>query len=1533
MSDSTKGLLSPLVFTSYSHDSPTHLERVLSLSNRLRDEGIDAVLDRYEESPIEGWPRWMVNQIERADFVLIICTAQYELRFKGHDEQGIGLGGKWEGAIITQELYEKEMQNTKFIPVILSSDGRNYIPKLLRGATHYNLSDEDGYQALYRRLTGQSATPKPQLGPIRPMPAREIKQDFRAPEELEAEFRAASGELLKWGKELPGGEWLDRPELQALTTRIAEVEPTTTILLGPPGSGKSVLLSQLAQRLPSSIDPAPAILAIKADSIPTNVENDEELRQFLGLSINVVSAVEQVARSRRVVLIIDQLDALAYHLDIRTRRLNLLLNIIRVLAGQPNVHIVASSRTFEFQHDVRLHSIVASNIFLQLPGWSEVSALLLSVGTDASAWPEDTRELLRSPQALRTFLELLEGGGAPQEFSTYSAMLERLWRERVLSGPTARKKARLASELASTMAEEETLWLAAARFDDQHTTLEDLERAGIVVRDRKGTAVGFSHQMVFEHALARNFARLRGGLSKYVLERQSSLFVRPKLRAALAYLRVVEPHAYERELAQIWQVPNLRHHLRQLLLEFLGRQDEPSDGEELLVVPVLLDSSSPLRGFALAATSGSRGWFGRLHRKVIGQIMREETPPVPIIAVLTSAWSFAPDGVFGLIKENWSNRPEQDSLTWAVLDGCRRWDVNVLNLATMILQRTAIDSFRVEYLAENILTENPFAAFSLIRASLDYALAQVERKQKKRRRPPYPENGTQEEQIAWHFKHNGERPIGRFFEHQNRHYNLPKMARSHPIGFMNALWPWYLRLFRASARDESPSGNCYIGDSLISLTGASREHRPPLADCILEGVRALAKTSPEHFLKWVAENKLVELLSVQRLIALGFLSNIGRYVSEAADFLLADARRLMLGDYQDQFSSTKALISSLVPLVPEAKRRALEDAVLALESSPHVYAKSATERRARLKSIRSSRLRLLRAFPPDALSDATKRLVTEEERALQTPPDWDSYSTGMHVVGSPMSASAMEKAKDADILRILEEGPDESDWDHPRNFMRGGNIQLSREFAQFASLSPDRAARIIRALRPDGHERAAGYAIAAIAGSNMNSQTPGGTEAKPELAFDLLLELARKGFDNIEFRESIARAISVLAGRTLPIPEDVVTILEEWLALPRPQESSNKSRGSRIARRSERRSKDAPETNEFSRSILWDQRTAALPAGNYPVLEALTVTLLTRRPPEIERWLTILNAHLERQEDPEVWQALLRHLEHLVAAPRADATKFIVRLFHKFRKLLGTEDATLLIAQTQSWVGDSRLRSWIKRLSSLSTPIANQAYGELVGLVHILRPAEPWFAETAKTVASSTNLKTVGSRVGLAFAAANLWENPDNAVDAVELLVQLIPNADAKVARAILDSFRTAEELRPDRSTERLLQCLVAHPKIFGLAGSSFVAERLETLLPHEAELVGRLALTITEQWKESLGDIRTSIAADAPELVNLALTLHRLDGSAKELGTTLFERLIQLQAYGAREALQEIDRPLDPPSRNVGPRPRLARRNARHPK
>lgn len=164
------------VFISYSHDSPEHAGIVLSLSNRLRSEGIDCVLDQYESSPPEGWPRWMDREIGKAQFVLMICTERYYSRVMGQERPGVGLGIAWEGSLIYNHIYINGSLNTKFIPVIFDRSHIRYIPTPLLGATRYCLDAE--YENLYGRLIEKPPAEKPQLGQRRPLPEREVKTNI-----------------------------------------------------------------------------------------------------------------------------------------------------------------------------------------------------------------------------------------------------------------------------------------------------------------------------------------------------------------------------------------------------------------------------------------------------------------------------------------------------------------------------------------------------------------------------------------------------------------------------------------------------------------------------------------------------------------------------------------------------------------------------------------------------------------------------------------------------------------------------------------------------------------------------------------------------------------------------------------------------------------------------------------------------------------------------------------------------------------------------------------------------------------------------------------------------------------------------------------------------------------------------------------------------------------------------------------------------------------------------------------------------------
>lgn len=165
------------VFISYSHDSPDHAKAVLALSNRLRSEGIDCVLDQYNESPPEGWPRWMDREIRRAEFVLMICTMNYYNRVMDLELEGVGLGIKWEGNLIYQHLYNSGSVNTKFVPAIFKAADLQFVPTPLQGTTIYNLESINDYDKLYYRLIGKPFVEKPPLGKRRPLPEKEVKTD------------------------------------------------------------------------------------------------------------------------------------------------------------------------------------------------------------------------------------------------------------------------------------------------------------------------------------------------------------------------------------------------------------------------------------------------------------------------------------------------------------------------------------------------------------------------------------------------------------------------------------------------------------------------------------------------------------------------------------------------------------------------------------------------------------------------------------------------------------------------------------------------------------------------------------------------------------------------------------------------------------------------------------------------------------------------------------------------------------------------------------------------------------------------------------------------------------------------------------------------------------------------------------------------------------------------------------------------------------------------------------------------------------
>jgi hypothetical protein len=76
----------------------------------------------------------------------------------------------WEGALITQALYDARSASNKFIPVLFDSDSERYIPEPLRSKTCYTLITEADYQSLYDALLNQSGVEPGAIGVLKRKP-------------------------------------------------------------------------------------------------------------------------------------------------------------------------------------------------------------------------------------------------------------------------------------------------------------------------------------------------------------------------------------------------------------------------------------------------------------------------------------------------------------------------------------------------------------------------------------------------------------------------------------------------------------------------------------------------------------------------------------------------------------------------------------------------------------------------------------------------------------------------------------------------------------------------------------------------------------------------------------------------------------------------------------------------------------------------------------------------------------------------------------------------------------------------------------------------------------------------------------------------------------------------------------------------------------------------------------------------------------------------------------------------------------------
>jgi hypothetical protein len=155
----------PTVFVSYSWDSQEHETWILELATKLRENGVNAILDKWDLGSLgKPLPNFMENAIANSQRVICVMTPNYK---KKTDNLSGGVG--YEYSIMTAEIFTEDINTTKFIPLFRSGTDADAIPTILKGRKYVDMRDDTLFDdkflhELLRDIHNEPKFKKPGMG-------------------------------------------------------------------------------------------------------------------------------------------------------------------------------------------------------------------------------------------------------------------------------------------------------------------------------------------------------------------------------------------------------------------------------------------------------------------------------------------------------------------------------------------------------------------------------------------------------------------------------------------------------------------------------------------------------------------------------------------------------------------------------------------------------------------------------------------------------------------------------------------------------------------------------------------------------------------------------------------------------------------------------------------------------------------------------------------------------------------------------------------------------------------------------------------------------------------------------------------------------------------------------------------------------------------------------------------------------------------------------------------------------------------------
>jgi hypothetical protein len=1302
-----------------------------------------------------------------------------------------------------------------------------------------------------------------------------------------------SSQLISWPKEIRSVGWLERAEFQSLQGRIEESNYSLTLLIGPPGSGKSALLSKLAEW---GIGKQFAVLGIKSDMLPKEISSINDLsRLILGGETGLVDKLRDLSASAPVLVLIDQLDALGSLSDLETGRLNAVLDFIEELVRSKVVHLVASVRTFELKADQRLSSLSDHSTVIELASLDEtqVRVALAANSIDSTKWPHAYIEFLRTPYHLSLFLQAFDpqsvaGDAIPESvlFSSIQAIHDQRWNQLMVGRTTESSKAitDVLFGLGEKISATEVLWHPRTEFSSlTESALGELKELGWLTQTDE--LLGFAHQTQYEFVLAKRFSGSPDEFFAYVWYRRDRLTVRPVVWHVLTYLRnrafVGYVQVMGRLLAQVE-----RRHLQRLLLEFLAEVPNPSP-PEVGWLRAYLESEKHYATTCWLIRS-KRPWFDVLPDDCITRLMNWDLHNRwPVCRLLEAAIVFAFDRTKSLIRSAWVFQSDFSNHIAHILAEANGFDEETLSWTHAVCVDKTVSTWASQRLIDRVCKLRSDDAPRILTAKLNGWLQDI------LDRSPEPEPERE------NYPNDDDFAVKNLLRRRNNDdelesllngdalFEVKQLAEKVPREFVRCVWPWFCELVTSCASNEFRCFHKYrVEYPMRSWFGSHRSREYAILVGLEHALKNYAVEHPFEFVQLVVEERKLDSMTCQKLLAGGLVSISHRVPHFVLQYFLSDVRNLLIGDENGVFDSVRLFqeaVSYWTPQQQEQIQKYIVHAELLVHCEADVWRQQTADR------LRGSYLICL---PLTRRSEEAQELIA---RVLERSPNAFAPrelrdAPVMRHIGSPVNSQEMQSMSTEQLLRAINDLPDSTGHDHPTDWRYGGSEMLAEEFAEFAQSNPSKAIEVLKELKPGENEHVAGGGLRGLKKSKDHSVE----------IVTLIQDLVTKGFASPRFKDDVGQCACQLALDCQGLPTALCEIMETWLLSANPPTESINS--------TESKDKQS-EADDEPKAVLWQHGGFyTLPNEYYWLGEAIKLGHFLASPPRDEDWYGFFERQAAIEFPLQVWEAWLWQLCQYVpnrekVAPQI--ANLLLRRTDVRSSLAGNWAlACFFLSMEQSIRADI-----LGKLISSPKSEDQQVAGEIATYV-----GYPNGDSKAKQIVDNAVANPIANPHilnGIAFAAAEMWTDH---IEHRELSLKLLKDAFtagcSSASTSTMSIFNHDNCLDDSPISRELLELAMNHLQFERVQDVWPLVRQLTKFMVHDARLTLNVCQRIVERIK-SLGANETSarLSLSQKPLVSIALTIHRNpDPELAAEALTLFEDLLDMQAHDAFNKLRELD-------------------------